>query len=196
MNQNQTHPKYLIFALCLSTTLTIIGCKEKGPAEQAGAKIDQASEQAAQNLGNLSDKAKQNIEGAKTAVDIKAQEAQVAIANSLATNAAVQSMEQSSAQAEKHIEATTANLSTQAENAENYLDDAAITLKIKAAILNDPLLSNSHIEVNTSKGEVSLTGQVDAAPAIPRVEDLVRSQQHVTSVKSNLMIALPAAGKP
>jgi hyperosmotically inducible periplasmic protein len=42
------------------------------------------------------------------------------------------------------------------------MDDAAITAKIKAEILSDPLLKISQINVTTVNGVVKLSGLVDS----------------------------------
>ena len=43
------------------------------------------------------------------------------------------------------------------------IDDTAITTKVKAALLADPMVSSFAISVETSRGVVSLTGIVNSA---------------------------------
>lgn len=80
------------------------------------------------------------------------------------------------------------------ESAGEYLDDAAITTKVKAALLNDPMLSASRIEVTTDKGVVKLSGTVDSEPGINRALDQASSQPGVKSVQTDLSVA-PVPGK-
>jgi hyperosmotically inducible protein len=75
------------------------------------------------------------------------------------------------------------------QSAGDYIDDSMITAKVKAAILDDPTLSASRIEVTTSKGVVKLTGAVDSEQSISRVRELVGSHQGVKSVQTDLSVA-------
>jgi hyperosmotically inducible protein len=59
------------------------------------------------------------------------------------------------------MEETKGALGERAEKAGNYLDDTAITAKIKAEILGDPLLKVLEIHVTTTDGVVRLSGTVD-----------------------------------
>ena len=56
------------------------------------------------------------------------------------------------------------------EGTGEYIDDSAITTKVKAAIFNDPSLKVFQINVETFKGEVQLSGFVDSARASKRQE--------------------------
>ena len=48
------------------------------------------------------------------------------------------------------------------EGTGEYLDDSAITTKVKAAIFNEPTLKVFQINVETFKGDVQLSGFVDS----------------------------------
>ena len=48
-----------------------------------------------------------------------------------------------------------------AESAGQYVDDATITTKVKAALLADSQLKAIHISVKTTQGTVQLAGTVD-----------------------------------
>jgi hyperosmotically inducible protein len=75
-----------------------------------------------------------------------------------------------------------------AENAGDYMDDTAITAKVKADILQDPLLKVFEIDVVTTDGVVKLGGTVDAKPSIDRATEIARSVKDVKSVQNNLVI--------
>lgn len=75
-----------------------------------------------------------------------------------------------------------------AENAGDYMDDTAITAKVKADILQDPLLKVFEIDVVTTDGVVKLGGTVDAKTSIDRATEIARSVKDVKSVQNNLVI--------
>lgn len=127
--------KGLVIVFLLSIFLGLSGCEQKGSAEKAGKKIDQAAE-----------KAGEKIEDAKEA-----------IGNS-------------------------------AEKAGEYLDDTAITAKIKAGILGDPLLKVAEINVITTDGVVTLNGVVDSQQSIDRAMEITQSVKEVKSVENNLVV--------
>ena len=96
-----SHRGFFIVVL-LSLFLGLAGCEQKGTAEKAGEKVDQAAE-----------KVGEKVAGAKEAISDKA------------------------------------------EKTGEYMNDAAITAKIKADILSDPLLKVSQIDVTTTNGVVN-----------------------------------------
>lgn len=68
------------------------------------------------------------------------------------------------------------------------MDDSAITAKIKAGILSDPLLKVSQISVTTTNGVVNLSGVVDSQQSIDRAMEIARSNPNVKSVENSLVI--------
>ena len=74
------------------------------------------------------------------------------------------------------------------ESTGEYVDDSAITTKVKAAILNDPSLKVFQINVETFKGEVQLSGFVDSAKSVDKAGEVARSVKGVKSVKNNLIV--------
>ncbi len=125
----------LFIVVLLSLFLGFAGCEQKGTAEKAGEKVDQAVE-----------KAGDKVEGAKQAIG------------------------------------------DSAEKTGEYLDDTAITAKIKAAILGDPLLEVAEISVTTTDGVVTLSGDVDSQQSIDRAMEIARSVEDVKSVDNNLVV--------
>jgi hyperosmotically inducible protein len=75
-----------------------------------------------------------------------------------------------------------------AESAGEYMDDAAITAKVKWAILSDPDLKVLQISVATTDGVVSLTGSVDSQQSIDRASEVARNTPNVKSVENNLTV--------
>ncbi len=74
------------------------------------------------------------------------------------------------------------------ESTGEYVDNSVITAKVKAAILEDPMLKMFQINVETFKGEVQLSGFVDSAEAAARAVKVTRSVKGVTSVKNSLVV--------
>jgi hyperosmotically inducible protein len=128
------HRGFFIVVL-LSLFLGFSGCDQKGSAEKAGEKVDQA-------VAEVGEK----IEVAKEAINDKT---------------------------EKTVE---------------YLDDAAITAKIKGDILGDPLLKMFQINVITTNGVVALNGVVDSQQSIDRAMEIARSIKDVKSVENGLTV--------
>jgi osmotically-inducible protein OsmY len=74
------------------------------------------------------------------------------------------------------------------EGTGEYVDDSAITTKVKAAIFNDPSLKVFQINVETFKGEVQLSGFVDSAQSVSKAGEVARGVAGVKSVKNNLIV--------
>jgi len=74
------------------------------------------------------------------------------------------------------------------EGAGEYVDDAVITTKVKAAIFNEPTLKSTEINVETFKGVVQLSGFVNSQADINKAVEVTRSVKGVTSVKNNMRL--------
>jgi len=74
------------------------------------------------------------------------------------------------------------------ESSGQYVDDSAITTRVKAAIFDDPSLKVLQINVETFKGEVQLSGFVDSAQNVRRAGEVARSVTGVKSVKNDLIV--------
>ena len=79
-------------------------------------------------------------------------------------------------------------ISDKTEKTGEYLDDAAITAKIKGDILGDPLLKMFQINVITTNGVVTLNGVVDSQQSIDRAMEIARSIKDVKSVENDLAL--------
>jgi osmotically-inducible protein OsmY len=76
----------------------------------------------------------------------------------------------------------------QKESTGEYVDDSYITAKVKTAILNEPGLKSSEINVETFKGVVQLSGFVNSRSDIDRAVDVARSVKGVKSVKNDMRL--------
>jgi osmotically-inducible protein OsmY len=69
-----------------------------------------------------------------------------------------------------------------------YIDDTAITTKVKTGIFNEPTLKSGQISVETYKSVVQLTGFVDSAASMDKAVAIARSVQGVSSVKNDMRL--------
>lgn len=69
-----------------------------------------------------------------------------------------------------------------------YVDDAVITGKMKALILEESSLKSAEINVETYKGIVQLTGFVSSRADINKAVKIARSIKGVTSVKNDMIV--------
>jgi osmotically-inducible protein OsmY len=69
-----------------------------------------------------------------------------------------------------------------------YVDDSAITGKVKTAILSDPALKVMQIDVTTYKNVVQLSGFVDSPQMVERAGTVAKQVNGVTSVQNNLIV--------
>lgn len=74
------------------------------------------------------------------------------------------------------------------EGTGEYFDDAVLTTKVKAAVLNEPSLKSAEINVETFKGVVQLSGFVGSQVDINKAVELARSIKGVTSVKNDMHV--------
>ena len=74
------------------------------------------------------------------------------------------------------------------ESTGQYLDDTAITTKVKSAILNEPTLKSAEINVETFKGRVQLSGFVSSRASIDRAVAIAQGVSGVTSVANDMRV--------
>ena len=74
------------------------------------------------------------------------------------------------------------------ESTGQYLDDSAITTKVKTAILGDEQLRTFDVHVTTYKGVVELSGFVDSRQVAHRAEEVAEKVAGVREVKNDLTV--------
>ena len=74
------------------------------------------------------------------------------------------------------------------ESTGQYVDDTAITAKVKTAIFNEPALKSAEINVETFKGRVQLSGFVSTRANIDRAVVLAQGVGGVTSVTNDMRV--------
>lgn len=102
-----------------------------------------------------------------------------------------QEVDQAVEKAGKTMEETGQAIGEKAERIGEYMDDSAITAKVKAEILADPLLKSADISVTTTDGVVKLSGVVDSRQSIDRALEIARSIKNLKSVESELTVKEP-----
>lgn len=72
------------------------------------------------------------------------------------------------------------------ESTGQYVDDTAITAKVKAAIFNEPTLKSAEVNVETYKRVVQLSGFVSSQADIQKATMVARGVEGVASVKNDM----------
>ena len=74
------------------------------------------------------------------------------------------------------------------ESTGEYVTDTWITTKVKAALVNDPQVKATEVNVETFKGVVQLSGFVGSSAAMYEAVRLAGNIKGVTSVKNDMRI--------
>jgi len=69
-----------------------------------------------------------------------------------------------------------------------YIDDTAITAKVKSAFVSDDTVKALDVQVETFRGVVQLSGFVDSAVQKTRAEEIARSTNGVRDVTNNIQL--------
>lgn len=68
------------------------------------------------------------------------------------------------------------------------IDDTAIHTKVKAALVNDPVVAGTAINVDVERGVVTLDGAVNGDVEKQKAGDIARGVEGVRSVSNNLVV--------
>ena len=74
------------------------------------------------------------------------------------------------------------------ESTGEYVDDAAITAKVKIELFRDPDVSGFQTRVETYKGQVQLSGFVETPEQRSKAAEIARRVPGVKSVTNNLIV--------
>ena len=77
---------------------------------------------------------------------------------------------------------------SKSESTGQYIDDTAITAKVKTAIFEQPTLKSAEINVETFKGVVQLSGFVRSQENINTAMATAKSVKGVSSVKNDMRV--------
>ena len=82
----------------------------------------------------------------------------------------------------------------QATNATaNVVDNAALTTKVKAALIADEMVKGTQINVDSNSGTVKLTGTVDTPAQLARAVEVAKGVSGVQRVENNMTSSPSAA---
>lgn len=76
-----------------------------------------------------------------------------------------------------------------------YADDAALTARVKAALLDNESVKGTDINVNVYQGKVQLSGFADSSAEKSTAERVARSVDGVRGVENNIELKGSGAGK-
>jgi osmotically-inducible protein OsmY len=68
------------------------------------------------------------------------------------------------------------------------VDDAAVTARVKSALINEPGVKSTAINVETFRGTVSLSGFVDSDEMARKAVDAAEKVRGVRSVKNDMRV--------
>ncbi|MGD9950890.1 MAG: BON domain-containing protein [Desulfobulbus sp.] len=105
-----------------------------------------------------------------------------------AVDQAGKKIDQATDEASKKMEQAGDTVSDKSKHAVAYMDDAAITAKVKAEIASDSMLKASQISVTTTKGIVRLSGVVDSQQSIDRALEITRKIKGVQITENKLVV--------
>jgi hyperosmotically inducible protein len=79
------------------------------------------------------------------------------------------------------------------ERTSGYVDDAAITARVKQALVQDPNVKANEVDVHTVGGKVSLNGVVESLSMAQRAEQVAERTPGVRSVQNALQVESASA---
>lgn len=74
------------------------------------------------------------------------------------------------------------------ESTGQFIDDAAITAKVKAKLFDDPVVRGTAISVETFKGTVQLSGFANSKEEANKAESLAKSVEGVRTVRNSIVL--------
>ena len=74
-----------------------------------------------------------------------------------------------------------------------YIDDTAITAKVKGAFVQDKVVKAMDVKVETYNGSVQLSGFVESSEQRSRAEQIARGINGVREVTNNIQVNPPPA---
>jgi osmotically-inducible protein OsmY len=88
----------------------------------------------------------------------------------------------------ERIDQSTAGMKREGEKVGNNMSDAAITAKVKTAIIAEPGLKALQIDVDTVNGVVTLKGTVDSPELMENARQVALTVEGVKSVNNQLTV--------
>lgn len=98
------------------------------------------------------------------------------------------SIDEATEKAGQSLDNAAKKINEQGEKVGEVISDAAMTAKVKAAILAEPTLSSLQISVNTTNEEVTLSGAVDSQQNIDKAKEIASAVDGVKRVENQLLV--------
>jgi hyperosmotically inducible protein len=174
--------KGFVSAVMFVMTLAMVACASTRTTKSAGETVDDTVTTASVKsalIGDPTTKAYQiDVETFKGTVQL----------NGFVDSAASKERATEIARKTKGVTAVRNNLTVKTDShaAADMYDDGAITTKVKSALAGDSRTKAHQINVETSDGQVQLSGFVDTSEARSTAEELARSVEHVKSVNNQI----------
>ena len=106
--------------------------------------------------------------------------------NKPSSETAGQKLDRTTERAGEKMDQAAADMRQRGGEAKDKIEDAAITAKVKTAMIAEPGLKALQINVDTANGVVTLTGVVDSAKSLERATQVAQGVQGVKSVDNRL----------
>jgi osmotically-inducible protein OsmY len=74
------------------------------------------------------------------------------------------------------------------EGTGEYVDDSVITTKVKAALVADPKVKATEVNVETFKGTVQLSGFVESRDSAQKAIEIARGVKGVREIKNSMVV--------
>lgn len=103
-----------------------------------------------------------------------------------------QKLDRTTERAGEKMDQAAAEVKQKAGQAGDKIDDAAITAKVKTALIGEPGLKALQINVDTANGVVTLRGAVDSPQNLDRATQVAQAVQGVKSVDNRLNVKAKA----
>lgn len=110
------------------------------------------------------------------------------LATALAAGCDRNTPDRTAERAGEKIDQAAAEIKEKAGQTGNKIEDAAITAKVKMALVGEPGLKALKIDVDTANGVVTLTGAVDTPQSLDRATQVAQAVDGVKSVDNRLNV--------
>jgi hyperosmotically inducible protein len=97
-----------------------------------------------------------------------------------------QKLDRTTEKAGERMDQAAADAKLRSGQAKDKVDDAALTAKVKTAMIAEPALKAMQINVDTANGVVTLTGTVETPQSLERASQVAQSVDGVKSVDNRL----------
>jgi hyperosmotically inducible protein len=174
--------KGFVSAVMFVMTLAMVACASTRTTKSAGEAVDDTVTTASVKSALIADSTTKAYQ-----IDVETFKGTVQL-NGFVDSAASKQRATEIAKQTKGVTAVRNNLTVKTDShaAADFADDGAITTKVKSALAGDPRTKAGQINVETSDGQVQLSGFVDNSEAKSTAEELARSVEHVKSVNNQI----------